>query len=381
MDLHPLPAPGQAKPWAFPVPRARRARQRADRAALPPARPAGRGRGDLPGHAAGRRARRARRDRHDHGARAVRGQPASTPPRSSPPSWSAAARRSARTSTTPARASRWRFPLPACRRALGLLAEALRAPAFAGSEVERLVRNRLDEIPHELANPGRRAAKQLSQELFPASSRMSRPRQGTEETVARIDAAGVRAFYQAQVRPAAATAVVVGDLTGIDLDAVLAEHARRMDRRRRRAAAGAAGDSRRHRPGGDRRPARRRPDAAAHRADRPGPARPGLAGAGPRHVLPGRHAHLAAGPGPAGGEGLHVRGTGLRAGAAVAGAAAARTARRAPSLLAISGSVDTASTGPALGDLWTVLRTLAAEGLTETPSATWRCRTWSASRR
>ncbi|HEX9528638.1 MAG TPA: hypothetical protein VF951_14160, partial [Streptosporangiaceae bacterium] len=36
------------------------------------------------------------------------------------------------------------------------------------------------------------------------------------------------------------------------------------------------------------------------------------------------------------------------------------------SVLAISGSVDTASTGPALDDLWTVLRTLAAEGLTET---------------
>src|ERR1039457_4681641 len=36
------------------------------------------------------------------------------------------------------------------------------------------------------------------------------------------------------------------------------------------------------------------------------------------------------------------------------------------SVLAISGSVDTASTGPALDDVWTVLRTLAAEGLTET---------------
>jgi predicted Zn-dependent peptidase len=35
-------------------------------------------------------------------------------------------------------------------------------------------------------------------------------------------------------------------------------------------------------------------------------------------------------------------------------------------VLAISGSVDTASTGPALDDLRTVLRTLAAEGLTET---------------
>lgn len=45
--------------------------------------------------------------------------------------------------------------VPASRLAkgLGLLADALRAPAFAPSEVERLVRNRLDEIPHELANP------------------------------------------------------------------------------------------------------------------------------------------------------------------------------------------------------------------------------------
>ena len=115
--------------------------------------------------------------------------------------------------------------VPASRppKALGLLAEALRAPAFDDGEVERLVRNRLDEIPHETANPARRAAKQLSKELFPAASRMSRPRQGTEETVARIDSAAVREFYEAYVRPATATAVVVGDLTGVDLDAVLAD--------------------------------------------------------------------------------------------------------------------------------------------------------------
>jgi predicted Zn-dependent peptidase len=34
-------------------------------------------------------------------------------------------------------------------------------------------------------------------------------------------------------------------------------------------------------------------------------------------------------------------------------------------MLAISGSVDTASTAPALADTWTILRTLAAEGLTD----------------
>jgi predicted Zn-dependent peptidase len=113
--------------------------------------------------------------------------------------------------------------VPASRldKALGLLAEALRAPAFAEDEVRRLVANRLDEIPHELANPSRRAAMALSAELFPPGLRCSRPRQGTEDTVRGIDAAAVRAFYDAHVRPATTTAVVVGDFTGIDLPALL----------------------------------------------------------------------------------------------------------------------------------------------------------------
>ena len=92
-------------------------------------------------------------------------------------------------------------PVSRLAKALGLLAEALHAPAFAGSEVERLVRNRLDEIPLEMANPGQRAAKQLAQELFPASARLSRPRQGTEDTVAR-DRRGGRARVLPGSRPA-----------------------------------------------------------------------------------------------------------------------------------------------------------------------------------
>jgi len=42
--------------------------------------------------------------------------------------------------------------------ALAMGPDALRAPAFPEDEVQRLVANRLDEIPHELANPARRAA-------------------------------------------------------------------------------------------------------------------------------------------------------------------------------------------------------------------------------
>jgi predicted Zn-dependent peptidase len=256
-------------------------------------------------------------------------------------------------------------PVSRLPKALGLLAEALHAPTFPDSEIERLVRNRLDAIPLEMASPGRRAAKQLAHELFPASARMSRPRKGTEDTVARIDAAAVRAFYQAHVRPAAATAVVVGDLTSVSLDAVLAD-----------TLGGWAGDS-----------------------TEPLPMPPVTAGGTSRVVIvdrpravqtqlligrigPDRHDRrwpaLVLGTYCLGGTltsrldrvlreekgytyGVRAFEQVLRSPAPHApdGAAGA-------SLLAISGSVDTASTGPALNDLWTVLRTLAAEGLTET---------------
>ncbi|MGW7453510.1 M16 family metallopeptidase [Streptomyces sp. NPDC054787] len=251
--------------------------------------------------------------------------------------------------------------VPASRlpKALGLLAEALAAPAFADAEIDRLVRNRLDEIPHELANPQRRAAKQLSKELFPASLRMSRPRQGTEETVARIDSAAVRAFYEAHVRPATATAVVVGDLTGIDLDAVLADTLGSWT-------------------GGTAEPLPV-PSVTADDTgrvvivDRPGSVQTQLLIG---RIGPDRHDRVWA---------AQVLGTyclggtltsrldavlreekgytyGVRAFAQVLRSTADG---KGASMLAISGSVDTPNTGPALEDLWTVLRTLAEGGLTD----------------
>ncbi|MFJ8587915.1 M16 family metallopeptidase [Streptomyces sp. NPDC093595] len=250
-------------------------------------------------------------------------------------------------------------PVSRLAKALGLVAEALRAPAFADSEVERLVRNRLDEIPHEVANPARRAAMQLSKELFPAASRMSRPRQGTEETVARIDAAAVRAFYEAHVRPATATAVVVGDLTGVDLDAVLAD------------TLGAwTGDTAAPRPVP---PVTADDTGRVVIVDRPGAVQTQLLIG---RIGPDRHDRVwpaqVLGTYCLGGTltsrldrvlreekgytyGVRAFGQVLRSGPEGNGAA----------MLAISGSVDTPTTGPALGDLWQVLRTLAAEGLTD----------------
>ncbi|MGW0999983.1 M16 family metallopeptidase [Streptomyces sp. NPDC002520] len=256
--------------------------------------------------------------------------------------------------------------VPASRLAkgLGLLSDALRAPAFAESEVERLVRNRLDEIPHELANPSRRAAKELSKELFPATSRMSRPRQGTEDTVEKIDAAAVRAFYDRHVRPATATVVVVGDLTGTDLDELLAD------------TLGAWTGT----PGAPRPvpPVSADDTGRVVIVDRPGAVQTQLLIG---RVGPDRHDRVW----PAQVLGTYCLGGtltsrldrvlreekgytyGVRAFGQVLRSVAPASAGGAggASMLAISGSVDTPNTGPALEDLWTVLRTLAAEGLTD----------------
>ncbi|MGA5008216.1 M16 family metallopeptidase [Streptomyces koyangensis] len=250
-------------------------------------------------------------------------------------------------------------PVSRLEKALGLLADALRAPAFAEAEIERLVRNRLDEIPHEQANPARRAAKELSRQLFPADSRVSRPRQGTEETVERIDAAAVRAFYERHVRPATATAVIVGDLEGTDLAALLA------------GSLGAwRGDAGKPNPVP---PVTADDTGRVVIVDRPGAVQTQLLIG---RVGPDRHDRVW----PAQVLGTYSLGGTLTSrldrvlreekGYTYGVRAFAQVLRSTPegtgaAMLAISGSVDTESTGPALDDLWKVLRTLAAEGLTE----------------
>ena len=363
MDFHPQPAPGQAKPWAFPVP---------ERGALAS------GLTVLRCHRPGQQVAAvqicldmtldAEPDGLDGVAAIMMGALAEGTSKHTAEEFAAEMERCGATLDTSADypGARVALEVPVSRlaKALGLLAEALRTPAFLTSEVERLVRNRLDEIPLEMASPARRAAKQLAQELFPASARLSRPRGGTEDTVARIDEAAVRAFYQAHVRPETATAVVVGDLTGVDLDDVLAG-----------TLGGWTGD-----------------------AAEPVPTPPAVAGDTGRVVIvdrpgavqtqlligrtgPDRHDRVW----PALVLGTYCLGGtltsrldrvlreekgytyGVRAAQRVVQSPAPRTAGHAMgiSVLAISGSVDTASTGPALDDVWRVLRTLAAEGLTE----------------
>ena len=364
MDFHPQPAPGQAKPWAFPVP---------ERGAL------GNGLTVLRCHRPGQRVVAVQicldmpLDAEPDGLGGITAIMLNAlsegTSKHTAEEFAAEMERCGATLDTSADypGARVSLEVPVSRlpKALGLLAEALRTPTFPSSEIERLVRNRLDEIPLEMANPGLRAAKQLAQELFPASARLSRPRKGTGDTVARIDAAGVRAFYQAHVRPATATAVVVGDLTGVDLDAVLAG-----------TLGGWTGDAAEPVP---------MPLVTADDTgrvvivDRPDAVQTQLLIG---RTGPDRHDRVW----PALVLGTYCLGGtltsrldrvlreekgytyGVRAFQRVLQSLAPHAAGRATgvSVLAISGSVDTASTGPALDDVWTVLRTLAAEGLTET---------------
>jgi predicted Zn-dependent peptidase len=364
MDFHPQPGPGRAKPWAFPVP---------ERGAL------ANGLAVLRCHRPGQQVVAVEiilgvpLDAEPHGLEGIaaimadglsQGTATHTAEEFTAELERCGATLDADADFLGARVS---LEVPASRlsRALGLLAEALHTPAFPAGEIERLVSNRLDEIPIELANPGQRAARQLAQELFPASARLSRPRKGTEDTVARIDAAEVRAFHQAHVHPTAATAVVAGDLTGIDLDAVLA-----------RTLGGWTGHG-----------AEPPPSPPVAPADTSGVVIVDRPGAVQTQLLIGRTGpdrHDRAWPALVLGT-YCLGGTltsrldrvlreekgytyGVRASQQVLRSPATDTADGAAgvSVFAISGSVDTASTGPALADLWTVLRSLAAEGLTET---------------
>ncbi|MFI6983234.1 M16 family metallopeptidase [Embleya sp. NPDC050154] len=243
--------------------------------------------------------------------------------------------------------------VPASRleRALGLLADAVRAPAFPADEVDRLVRQRLDEIVHELASPPRRAALALSATLFDPSVRLSRPRAGTSESVARVDRTAVWDFFTAHVRPQTATLVVVGDFEGVDVTGVLERtigtwHAEPAE------------------------PSRPAPVLADDHArvlivHRPGSVQ--------TQLLVGR-----TGPGredaswPALTIGTYCLGGTLTSRldrvlreekGYTYGVRAGNQSLPVGSLLAIHGSVETDVTGPAVADLVTVLRTLAAEGL------------------
>ncbi|WP_067456602.1 M16 family metallopeptidase [Actinomadura macra] len=106
--------------------------------------------------------------------------------------------------------------------ALELFSSVVRRPALDDADIRRLVRERLEEIAQEDADPGSRAMRELRAVMFPARARASRPTGGSRTSVGALQGADVRAFYGSVV-PAEATAVVTGDLAGVDTDAALSD--------------------------------------------------------------------------------------------------------------------------------------------------------------
>ncbi|MGI5204354.1 M16 family metallopeptidase [Spirillospora sp. CA-108201] len=104
--------------------------------------------------------------------------------------------------------------------ALELFSSVVRRPALDDADVRRLVRERLEEIAQEDADPGTRAMRELRAVIFPSQARVSRPTGGTPGSVDALRGSDVRDFYGSVV-PAEATAVVAGDLAGTDADGAL----------------------------------------------------------------------------------------------------------------------------------------------------------------
>ena len=105
--------------------------------------------------------------------------------------------------------------------ALELLAECVSEPVFDETEVSRIVRTRLAEIEQERASAGRRAFKEWAATYYDPMLRASRPGGGTAESVAAITRDDVVDFHARHVHPEGATAVVAGDLAGIDVEGLL----------------------------------------------------------------------------------------------------------------------------------------------------------------
>lgn len=101
-----------------------------------------------------------------------------------------------------------------------LLAEAARRPALTDAVLDRVRDERVDEIQLEMSQPRARAITAFIRAIFDDRSRYSRPDGGTEPAVALLRPDDVREFHASVLAARAPSAVVTGDLSDVDLDAL-----------------------------------------------------------------------------------------------------------------------------------------------------------------
>jgi zinc protease len=112
-------------------------------------------------------------------------------------------------------------PVERLGQGLELLVELVRRPTFPGSEVERLRDQRLADIQQARVDPARRVAEAFSDTVYAPMSPYHRPAGGTADTVIGLDADVARTAYERGVDPASATVIVGGDLSEVDVPALL----------------------------------------------------------------------------------------------------------------------------------------------------------------
>ncbi|MEW6596820.1 MAG: pitrilysin family protein [Pseudomonadota bacterium] len=97
-------------------------------------------------------------------------------------------------------------------KALPILADVVRHPAFAQDEIDRLRQQDLDAITVGRKEPGALAGMAVPAVVFGAGP-YGHPSDGTEQSLKRIDRAAISRQYQALYRPDDAVVVLTGDIT------------------------------------------------------------------------------------------------------------------------------------------------------------------------
>ena len=103
----------------------------------------------------------------------------------------------------------------------GLLADVVLRPAFATPEVERLKAQRLAALAQMREQAPLLANAVANRVVYGAGHPLAENALGTEASIKAVDAAALRAFWQAHYRPERAALVVAGDLSEAELRALI----------------------------------------------------------------------------------------------------------------------------------------------------------------
>ncbi|GAA2733473.1 pitrilysin family protein [Pedococcus aerophilus] len=105
--------------------------------------------------------------------------------------------------------------------ALELLTLAVSEPVFPQSEVDRIRRTRLAEIEQERALAPQRAAREFVATFYDPQDRASRPSAGTAASISALTRQDVVDFHARHIGPQGMTVVVAGDLSDLDVVAMV----------------------------------------------------------------------------------------------------------------------------------------------------------------